>query len=175
MILKLFDDFLLINYIHIFHSGENNMTKKDKIRIVVIVFIIAIMAVLKIVAVFWEKQKKPQAVENTQKTKQCTIQYCEFADGVIVSTQGTVSSKTPFKVFVRNLPKNTHKAYIQFSMDSMDLGFNRFKLLPNENNPQEWRTNALLLPICTINDDRYKMEICLDDCQKAYRIEFRAR
>ena len=55
MILKLFDDFLLINYIHIFHSGENNMTKKDKIRIVVIVFIIAIMAVLKIVAVFWEK------------------------------------------------------------------------------------------------------------------------
>ena len=151
------------------------MGKKEKIRFILIILAVLIIAALKIVAMVWEKQQKPQAVENTQKTKQCTIQYCEFADGVIVSTEGTVSSKTPFKVFVRNLPKNTHKAYIQFSMDSMDLGFNRFKLLPNENNPQEWRTNALLLPICTINDDRYKMEICLDDCQKAYRIEFRAR
>ena len=151
------------------------MTKKEKIRFILIILAILIIVGLKIVAVFWEKQQKPQVVENKQKTLQCTIQYCEFADGLIVRTEGTVSSKTPFKVFVRNLPENTQKAYIQFSMESMDLGFNRFKLLPNENNPQEWRTNALLLPICTINDDRYDMDICVNDCQNAHRIRFRAR
>ena len=151
------------------------MNKKEKIRFILISLAILIIVGLKIVAVFWEKQQKSQVVENTQKTLQCTIQYCEFADGFVVRTEGTVSSKTPFKVFIRNVPENTQKAYIQFSMDSMDLGFNRFKLMPDENNPQQWRTNALLLPICTINDDRYKMEVCLNDCQKAYLIEFRAR
>ena len=151
------------------------MTKKEKIRFILIILAVVIIVGLKILAVVWEKQQKSQAVENTQKTLQCTIQYCEFADGFVVRTEGTVSSKTPFKVFIRNVPENTQKAYIQFSMDSMDLGFNRFKLMPDENNPQQWRTNALLLPICTINDDRYKMEVCLNDCQKAYLIEFRAR
>ena len=151
------------------------MTKKEKIRFILIILAVVIIVGLKILAVVWEKQQKSQVVENTQKTLQCTIQYCEFADGFVVRTAGTVSSKTPFKVFIRNVPENTQKAYIQFSMDSMDLGFNRFKLMPDENNPQQWRTNALLLPICTINDDRYKMEVCLNDCQKAYLIEFRAR
>lgn len=151
------------------------MTKKEKNRFILIILAVFIVVGLKIAAFVWQKQQKPQVVEKQQKTPTCSIQYCEFADGLIVRTEGTVSSKTSFKVFVRNLPENTQKAYIQFSMESMDLGFNRFKLFPNENNPQEWRTNALLLPICTINDDRYKMEICLDDCQKAYRIEFRAR
>ena len=151
------------------------MTKKEKIRFILIILAVVIIVGLKILAMFWEKQQKSQVVENTQKTLQCTIQYCEFADGFVVRTEGTVSSKTPFKVFIRNVPENTQKAYIQFSMDSMDLGFNRFKLMPDENNPQQWRTNALLLPICTINDDRYKMEVCLNDCQKAYLIEFRAR
>ena len=151
------------------------MTKKEKIRFILIILAVMIIVGLKILAVVWEKQQKSQVVENTQKTLQCTIQYCEFADGFVVRTEGTVSSKTPFKVFIRNVPENTQKAYIQFSMDSMDLGFNRFKLMPDENNPQQWRTNALLLPICTINDDRYKMEVCLNDCQKAYLIEFRAR
>lgn len=151
------------------------MTKKEKIRFILIILAVVIIVGLKILAVVWEKQQKSQVVENTQKTLQCTIQYCEFADGFVVRTEGTVSSKTPFKVFIRNVPENTQKAYIQFSMDSMDLGFNRFKLMPDENNPQQWRTNALLLPICTINDDRYKMEVCLNDCQKAYLIEFRAR
>ena len=151
------------------------MTKKEKIRFILIILAVVIIVGLKILAVVWEKQQKSQVLENTQKTLQCTIQYCEFADGFVVRTEGTVSSKTPFKVFIRNVPENTQKAYIQFSMDSMDLGFNRFKLMPDENNPQQWRTNALLLPICTINDDRYKMEVCLNDCQKAYLIEFRAR
>lgn len=151
------------------------MTKKEKIRFILIILAVFIVVGLKIAAFVWQKQQKPQVIEKQHQTPTCSIQYCEFADGLIVRTEGTVSSKTPFKVFVRNLPENTQKAYIQFSMESMDLGFNRFKLFPNENNPQEWRTNALLLPICTINDDRYKMEICLDDCQKAYRIEFRAR
>ena len=151
------------------------MNRKEKIRFILIILAVVIIVGLKILAVVWEKQQKSQAVENTQKTLQCTIQYCEFADGFVVRTEGTVSSKTPFKVFIRNVPENTQKAYIQFSMDSMDLGFNRFKLMPDENNPQQWRTNALLLPICTINDDRYKMEVCLNDCQKAYLIEFRAR
>lgn len=151
------------------------MTKKDKIRLILIILAVFIVVALKVAAFVWQKQQKPQVVEKQQQMPTCSIQYCEFADGLVVRTEGTVSSKTPFKVFVRNLPENTQKAYIQFSMDSMDLGFNRFKLFPNENNPQEWRTNALLLPICTINDDRYDMDICVNDCQNAHRIRFRAR
>lgn len=146
-----------------------------KLRFILIILAVLIIAALKIVAMVWEKQQKPQVVEKAQQTPTCSIKYCEFPDGLIMRTEGTVSSKTPFKVFIRNLPQGVEKAYIQFSMESMDLGFNRFKLFPNENNPQEWRTNALLLPICTINDDRYDMDICVNDCQNAHRIRFRAR
>ncbi|MBR7002382.1 MAG: hypothetical protein IKI11_06975 [Neisseriaceae bacterium] len=151
------------------------MGKKEKIRFILIILVVLIIVGLKIVAMVWEKQQKPQVVEKAQQTPTCSIKYCEFPDGLIMRTEGTVSSKTPFKVFIRNLPQGVEKAYIQFSMESMDLGFNRFKLFPSENNPQEWRTNALLLPVCTIDDDRYDMDICLNDCNKAYRVRFRAR
>lgn len=150
------------------------MTKKQKIFIYTLVIA---GVLLKLVAFLWEKQQKinPNADIQENTKSECNIKRCEFDNGVLVESIGNVSSKTPFEILISNVPPETKKAYIYFSMDSMDMGFNRFDLIANKERVGQWKTKPILLPICAINDDKYIMNICFDDCKNPHIIRFQAK
>lgn len=107
---------------------------------------------------------------NADDDAGCDIRKgCELPNGAILRIEGAViNTIKPFKMFVTNAPADTEKVYVSFSMTDMDMGFNRYKFIRDEDNPRNWTAASVLLPVCVVSRKDYLVDLTIG--KKVYRI-----
>lgn len=110
---------------------------------------------------------------QTLPENQCSIRTgCKLPDGSVVQTQGKLSAQTPFTLSVSGLPPAVKQVYVSFSMADMDMGFNRYRLLPPAHEGGAWQAENIRLPVCVVARKDYLADIHIDN--QVYRIAFDA-
>ncbi|MDO5686227.1 MAG: hypothetical protein Q4G42_02370 [Neisseria sp.] len=128
-----------------------------------------VFAALKIAMVYWyaERDPAPQAVTD----EACDVRRgCKLPNGATLRTFGKLHPKTPFRMRLLNAPAATQSVYVEFSMKDMDMGFNRYKLLPPDADHEHWYADTVRLPVCVVARKDYLLDIYLDGV--GYQIAF---
>ena len=68
-----------------------------------------------------------------------------------------MQSKAPFDIEVRGVAADVAEVYVSFTMQDMDMGFNRYKLLRQGDGT--WRAAQIRLPMCVQNRHDYLADI----------------
>lgn len=119
--------------------------------------------------IWWQKNhagNKPVRLE-------CAVSGagCVLADGVRFSLQGVDTAKTPFTVTAENVPLHVRRISVSFSMEHMDMGFNRYDLKPQANG--KWSAEKIYLPVCVSNQHDWLVSWQIDN--QIYQAVFHTR
>ena len=76
----------------------------------------------------------------------------------------------PFDITLENVPPQVQQAEVSFSMDGMDMGFNRFPLQRQADG--SWLAAQIRLPVCTDRRDGYLADIRIGN--QVFQVAFQA-
>ena len=94
----------------------------------------------------------------------CDIRrHCILSNGAMIQAIGKLNAKQDFRLVVHQAPVQTQKIYVEFSMKDMDMGFNRYQLLQNPQNPTQWTASSIRLPVCVVARRDYIMTLVIDN------------
>lgn len=142
------------------------MNPKKRQTALLAAVLLLVFAAAKFAALYWYSQQ-----ENAHGIRvACGAQSpCRLPDGVLLDFQPAL--RAPFDIRLHHVPANAQRVYIQFSMENMDMGFNRFDLKP-QNQAGQWLAQNVRLPVCTDNRRDYLATIHIDG--KQYQLAFEA-
>ncbi len=145
------------------------MKQLTRKQVILIGIILLLFASLKILTIWYWQKTKTSTEPMVPFSTQCDIrQSCTLPNGVALRFAGTINSKTPFSIVAKNVPVDAKDVHISFSMKDMDMGFNRFKLLPKEGTT--WAIEKVRLPVCILDSKEYIAQISIG--QDNYEIPF---
>lgn len=147
------------------------MKKLTRKQIILLAVMLVLFAILKIATIlYWQQYKQGDTSSAVSLPVACEIRNgCQLSNGVVLTFDGKVSDKTRFNIIATNVPEHIDTLYVSFSMKSMDMGFNRYKLLPHANGT--WIAEDIRLPICVLQLKDYIAEVTIG--QEHYEIPFR--
>lgn len=109
--------------------------------------------------------------QHTVLIHDCTIQAgCTLPDGSHIRFHSFQGVSHPFDITVSHTPEQTKHIFISFSMQGMDMGFNRYALQPKQN---RWLAQQVRIPFCSQNRHDYLAEVQIQDT--TYQIPFNAQ
>ena len=76
----------------------------------------------------------------------------------------------PFDITLENVPPQVQQSEVSFSMDGMDMGFNRFPLQRQADG--SWLAAQIRLPVCTDRRDGYLADIRIGN--QVFQVAFQA-
>ena len=113
--------------------------------------------------------RQPEKIIPT--TDDCDIRrHCVLPNDAMVQAVGTISAKTPFRLYIHHVPEHTQKVYVEFSMRDMDMGFNRYTLIKDNREPNTRFAAQIRLPVCVTARRDYIMTVYFD--KQAFNIPF---
>ena len=145
----------------------SKLSRKQKILIAVLLLG---FAGVKIAALLWWQKQQPAL--TVLSAAECTVHAgCALPNGTVVKFSNTVQAKAPFDIEVRGVAADVAEVYVSFSMQDMDMGFNRYKLLRQSNGT--WRAVQIRLPVCVQNRHDYLADIYIGG--KVFQTAFTAQ
>ncbi len=146
------------------------MLKLTPLQWILIAVSLLVFAAMKIAMVYWYQDRVP-APQVVTEEEGCDIRRgCKLPNGATLRTFGKLNPKTRFRMLVMNAPAETQSVYVEFSMKDMDMGFNRYKLLPPNAEQPNWHADSVRLPVCVAARTDYLMDVYIDG--KGYQIAF---
>lgn len=145
------------------------LTNKQKIAVATGLLL---FAVIKIVMLVWWKNHH-QIDDIKMLPESCDVlSGCVFSGNAKLRLDGVGDNRTPFRIIITGLPENTRMVWASFSMPNMDMGFNRFDLI--RQNDGSWQANNVYLPLCS--QSRYDWQIIwkINDTQQ-FQAAFRTK
>lgn len=134
--------------------------------------LLLLFAVIKIVALFWWQNDQNSAPSQPVRTIDCNIRSsCILSKGVTLTFKGTVSTRVPFEIVLEGINTATD-AFIYFEMVGMEMGFNRYQLIPNPNRVGQMIVQSVRLPVCVSKRKDYLAILSLNG--QRYQIAFSA-
>ena len=107
----------------------SKLSRKQKILIAVLLLG---FAGVKIAALLWWQKQQPAL--TVLSAAECNVHAgCALPNGAVVKFSDTVQAKAPFDIEVRGVAADVAEVYVSFTMQDMDMGFNRYKLLRQSN------------------------------------------
>ncbi|QEY24164.1 hypothetical protein [Neisseria animalis] len=101
----------------------------------------------------WQQQRAPNAQNAVCKV----TQGCTLPNGVYVKFSSRIAAKEPFDIELRGVPDTVGEITVSFSMKDMDMGFNRYKLLPEGGGV--WAARQIRLPLCVERRSDYLADL----------------
>lgn len=136
-------------------------------KLMVIAILLILFAIVKVAMLLWWKNQQPEIMVVSQNI--CDVrQGCVLPNGAKIVFSQSFSAKSPFDIDIDNVPAGIKEVFISFSMKDMDMGFNRYKLIPQSQ--RHWQAKQIRLPICVQNRHNYLADIHID--QQTYQIGF---
>ena len=131
----------------------SKLSRKQKILVAVLLLV---FAGVKIAALLWWQKQQPAL--TVLSAAECNVHAgCALPNGTVVKFSNTVQAKAPFDIEVRGVAADVAEVYVSFTMQDMDMGFNRYKLLRERDGT--WRAAQIRLPICVQNRHDYLADI----------------
>ncbi|MDO1510597.1 MULTISPECIES: hypothetical protein [unclassified Neisseria] len=131
----------------------SKLTRNQKILIAVVLLA---FAAVKVVSLLWWQGQQPDITPVSEAA--CNVRTgCRLPNGATVKFSENVSAKAPFDIVVRDVGPSVPEVFVSFSMSNMDMGFNRYKLVRQEDGT--WAANQIRLPVCTQNRNDYLADI----------------
>ena len=131
----------------------SKLSRKQKILIAVLLLG---FAGVKIAALLWWQKQQPAL--TVLSAAECNVHAgCALPNGAVVKFSNTVQAKAPFDIEVRGVAADVAEVYVSFTMQDMDMGFNRYKLLRQGDGT--WRAAQIRLPRCVQNGHDYLADI----------------
>lgn len=128
--------------------------------------LLLVFAAVKVAAVYWFSQQQG----HIETVSGCMPrQGCALPDGSVVRFHAAV--RQPFEIAVDGVPDGVDKVSVTFSMEGMDMGFNRFDL--HRQNGGTRFAREIRLPVCTVNRSDYLADFTIGS--RTYRIAFEAQ
>lgn len=147
------------------------MKKLSNKQKLILALLLLIFAVIKVVAVFRWQNNEGKADSATQILRCDLHMGCQLPNGAMLSFNGVVSPKVPFEIILDNVV-STSESSISFEMVGMDMGFNRYKLMPNPTKNGQMRADKVRLPVCVSQRKDYLAILSLNG--QRYQIAFKA-
>ncbi|WP_338578443.1 hypothetical protein [Neisseria leonii] len=127
--------------------------------------LLLVFAAVKLAALYW--WSRSQETGGAPQTVVCdVVAGCRLPDGSLL-TFTPPGRKTPFDVHLKTAAA---RASLSFTMQDMEMGFNRYDLQPQSDG---LGARAVRLPYCTADRSDFIAELTLDG--QRYRIPFTAR
>ncbi len=147
------------------------MKQLTRKQVILIGVLLLLFALLKVVTIwYWQSQKTEHKDQALILPVQCNIrQGCPLPNGVVITFDGKLTEKAPFNIVAKNIPASSQNVHVSFSMKNMEMGFNRYKLLPHSGNT--WVAEGVRLPICVLQLKEYVAEVTID--KQYYEIPFK--
>lgn len=115
----------------------------------------------------WRAGQQP-AAETVVQTNCDPNQGCTLPDGSRI--RFAAARHRPFDITLENVPPQIQQAEVSFSMDGMDMGFNRFPLQRQADG--SWLAAQIRLPVCTDRRDGYLADIRIGS--QVFQVAFQA-
>ena len=115
----------------------------------------------------WRAGQQP-AAETVVQTDCDPRQGCTLPNGSRI--RFTAARHRPFDIALENVPPQVQQAEVSFSMDGMDMGFNRFPLQRQADG--SWLAAQIRLPVCTDRRDGYLADIRIGN--QVFQVAFQA-
>ena len=137
----------------------------DKNRKLLLAGVLLILfAAAKLLLLDWWQKQQPQA-----RAAECDlIKGCTLPDGSRI--RFAAARHRPFDITLENVPPQVQQAEVSFSMDGMDMGFNRFPLKRQADG--SWLAAQIRLPVCTDRRDGYLADIRIGN--QVFQVAFQA-
>ena len=146
------------------------MSKLNRKQKILIAVLLLVFAGVKIAALLWWQKQQPAL--TVLRAAECNVHTgCALPNGAVVKFSDTVQAKAPFDIEVRGVAADVAEVYVSFSMQDMDMGFNRYKLLRQSNGT--WRAVQIRLPVCVQNRHDYLADIYIGG--KVFQTAFTAQ
>lgn len=146
--------------------------------VILIVFIILVLSVYITNAYLVQKDNKKVIQLSIKKCNaqlnKCKVNIDDFEIGIDIDRNIEYLKTFNMKLWVENKKNNfIESIYIDFKMNGMDMGVNRFKLIRNEpikfSKTQSWH-GKVVLPICVTGKVDWLAKIELISQKKQYEI-----
>ena len=115
----------------------------------------------------WRAGQQP-AAETVVQADCDPNQGCTLPDGSRI--RFAAARHRPFDITLENVPPQVQQAEVSFSMDGMDMGFNRFPLQRQADG--SWLAAQIRLPVCTDRRDGYLADIRIGN--QVFQVAFQA-
>lgn len=115
----------------------------------------------------WQQQQS----ENHAHQCQVTAEGCTFGQNARFRLHGITHHKDAFSMIAENLPEHTRSVQVSFSMQDMDMGFNRYNL--KRQSDGSWRLDNARLPLCIAGRHDWLVEWTIDG--KSHQAAFRTQ
>ncbi|WP_174874976.1 hypothetical protein [Vogesella oryzae] len=142
-------------------------TKLTRQQLALIAVLLIAFALLKAGLIWWYLGHKNQPAAAVTVSCQNLQAGCTLPDGSVLTLDRQPQAAQPFGLSLQRL--NGSAPAIEFSMRDMDMGFNRYKLLPQGDG---WRA-SIILPVCVTGSHQWQMALKYPD--KSYLIDFSTR
>ncbi|STZ77461.1 hypothetical protein [Bergeriella denitrificans] len=127
------------------------MSKNRKLLAAAVLLLL--FAAAKIFLLYWWQNRSPQA----QAAPCAVTQGCTLPNGIYAKFSDRIAAKAPFDIELRGVPEHIGSITVSFSMKDMDMGFNRYKLLPEGSGV--WAARNIRLPLCIERRSDYLADI----------------
>ena len=114
----------------------------------------------------WRAAQQPAAAATPQACQ--PRQGCTLPNGSRI--RFIAARHRPFDITLENVPPQVQQAEVRFSMDGMDMGFNRFPLQRQADG--SWLAAQIRLPVCTDRRDGYLADIRIGS--QVFQVAFQA-
>ncbi|MGO3859575.1 MAG: hypothetical protein ACTJHL_10010 [Neisseriaceae bacterium] len=146
----------------------NKLTRGQKwaIAIALLAF-----AAVKVAMLLWWQQE--QGTKNVQ-VLDCNVRSgCILPDGngAVFRMSAPISAQTPFNITLSGVDV-TQEASVSFEMVDMDMGFNRYRLIPAAEGADTLEAQQVRLPVCVSQRTDYIALLSTEQGQ--YKIHFNA-
>ncbi len=139
-------------------------TKLTRQQLALIAVLLIAFALLKGGLIWWYLSHKNQPAAPIVVSCSNLQAGCQLPDGSRLQLDRAPQAAKPFGLSLRGL--DGKPPAIEFSMRDMDMGFNRYQLLPHG---QDWQAN-ITLPVCVTGSRQWQMALKYQD--KSYLIDF---
>lgn len=139
-------------------------------RLLSIALLLLLFAALKLAVLWWWQQQQSRP-DTTAPAAVCDIRTaCPLAGGARIRFGPQTRVHDPFDIRIDGLPEQTRSVHVQFAMNGMDMGFNRFDL--QRAGDGSWQARHIRLPLCLESRHDYLADIHIDG--RTERIPFSA-
>ncbi len=152
-----------------------------KLSVQLIVIVLLAVTTILLVKLYWplaDNIKKSDIIIPLTSVNKCYLPdaRCLFSAGdkkVEIRFSGNVQTMKTFKLLARLSGYNSEveEVVVDFSMQSMQMGANYFRLVKNSKTgiPGDWQT-SVLLPVCTSRRTDWLMNFTVKSGSKIYKV-----
>lgn len=109
-----------------------------------------------------------------QSTPAATPAECKPALGCILPNGSRIrfaaALRRPFDIYLDNVPPEVQRVEVSFSMQNMDMGFNRYPLVRQPDG--SWLAAQIRLPVCTDRRHDYLADVRIGE--QVFQVAFQA-